>query len=405
MFLPADEVIVRNDSIFIKLNTYKISFKGKLESDVINGTFTQGMGQFPLTLKKGGYEELKPNWPQEPQGTLTYQVQEVKFQNKMVEGVTLAGTLTLPANKKNPPVAILISGSGPQNRDEELAGHKPFLVWADHLSRNGIAVLRYDDRGTAQSTGDYSIATSADLATDVRAAVEFLKSRNDINPDKIGLIGHSEGGLIAPMVITAMPDDVAFFVSLAGSGILGYDVLVPQLIKSSMLSGFSKQESEETAEVIAAGLRVIKSFNSEQQELKDEMFAAMKKARDKTLSSVQSQYTDQVLTALSDQFSSDWMRFFISHDPSADLKKVKIPSLLLNGSLDYQVIPEDNLYVMESLIKSNGNPDVTAIELEGMNHLFQKVETGAASEYESTEETVNQIVLELVSSWINERFQ
>ncbi len=298
----------------------------------------------------------------------------------------------------------MISGSGAQNRNEEIEGHKPFLIWADHLSRHGIAVLRFDDRGTAQSTGDHAAATSADFATDVMAAIDYLKTVDGINKGAIGLIGHSEGGLIAPIAIADKPDDVGFFVSLAGPGISGFDILGPQMEKSAVLSGAAPEDAARGTQIIVAGLKVAQGFKGSREELSQQMKQAMMASKQQAPERIKNQYSDQMLNIFSQQFSTDWMRYFINQDPAKFLKQVKVPTLLLNGSLDYQIIPEDNLYTMEKIINSSGNKDVTVVELEGMNHLFQKVPTGAASEYGTTEETVNEEVLNLVSKWINERF-
>ena len=196
-FLPMDTTSVEGSKISLVLNAYKIKYEGDLKGGKIIGSFTQGGFSAEMNLEKKAYVEVQPNRPQEPKAPFPYKTEDVFFTNPKANNIKLAGTLTLPSGEKNLSVAILISGSGPQDRNEELLGHKPFLVLADYLTRNGIAVLRYDDRGVAESEGIHKDATSADFATDVEAAVNYLKTRKDINKKQIGLIGHSEGGLIA----------------------------------------------------------------------------------------------------------------------------------------------------------------------------------------------------------------
>lgn len=203
-----------------------VTCKANLVENAFEGTFNQGGMQISLKLTRDTVEKPKLNRPQEPRAPHPYYSEEVTFQNEKAD-ITLAGTLTMPEKEGNYPAVILITGSGPQDRNEELVGHKPFLVIADHLTKNGVAVLRHDDRGFGKSTGDFSAATSADLATDVKSALEYLKTRKEIDSNKIGLIGHSEGGLIAPMVAVSS-NDVNFIVLLAGTGIRGDKLLLMQ---------------------------------------------------------------------------------------------------------------------------------------------------------------------------------
>ena len=225
--IPVNSVEFSNMILKIQSSSINAEYQGTLDAgDRFKGTFKQNGMSYPLDLGREILESTKALRPQEPVKPYAYYTEEVKFENQK-EKITLAGTLSLPSKEGNYPVAILISGSGPQNRDEEIMGHKPFLVIADHLTKNGIAVLRYDDRGTAQSTGDFNAATSKEFGTDVEAAISYLKTRKEINVKKIGLIGHSEGGLIAPMV-AADSKDVAFIVLLAGPGIPGDEIMMKQ---------------------------------------------------------------------------------------------------------------------------------------------------------------------------------
>ena len=347
-FLPMSSVEVQSDSLIMKLDAYTIEYKGQLVGETISGIFTQGGMRFSMELSRKQYDPSSMKRPQDPEPPYAYQVEEVSFLNKDAGSIKLAGTLTLPPGVKNPPVAILISGSGPQNRNEELLNHRPFLVLADHLTKNGIAVLRYDDRGVGASEGNYAVATSEDLATDAATAVAYLKSRSDVDINKIGWIGHSEGALIAPMVIADNEDDVAFFVSLAGPGVSGMEVLLPQLKKNAMLNGASEDLAGYENQMYKAVFEQMNNNpNLPQAEMATEIEKIIASYVSKGSDEFKQGYNQETQQRIAQQFSQDWMRFFIIHDPTEDLEKVAVPSLLLNGSLDYQIIPELNLPAME----------------------------------------------------------
>ena len=404
-FLPVSEITVDGDQINMSLASFKIKYTGKIEGEEINGTFSQGTFSTSMLLEKKAYVEEELNRPQEPKPPYPYSVEEVVFKNPQAGGISLAGTLTLPNNIKNPPVAILISGSGPQDRNEELLGHKPFLVIAHHLTQNGVAVLRYDDRGVAQSEGTQKGATSADFATDVEAAISYLKSRNDVDQNKIGLIGHSEGGLIAPIVIANKENDVAFFISLAGPGVRGDKVLLPQLRKSAELAGANPADLDFEMKMMQQLFdKIVASEKLTTAEMNEELKKNLNSIAEEAPTNLKAKYTDSFANTLSSQFSDEWMRYFLSYDPTNNLSKVTCPVLAINGSLDYQVIPEINLDGMKSAFAKAKNKDVTIKELPGLNHLFQNATTGSAIEYETIEETFDPAALELMSSWINQRF-
>lgn len=341
--------------------------------------------------------------PQEPKKPFNYIVEEVSFVNNKANGIKLAGTLTIPKNNKKPPVAILISGSGPQDRDETLFRHKPFLVLADFLTNNGIAVLRYDDRGTAKSEGDFENATSFDFATDVEAAINYIKSRKEFEKSKIGLIGHSEGGLIAP-IVTSRNNDVSFNVLLAGTGVLGREVLESQAWAMAKKSGatqtvleFNKSLTNKLYDVIITE----NDFSKVEAKAKDSL-TAFKEELVNNESPFSVYVTDALINQVSGMGKSKWMCTFIKTNPQDYLKKVTCPVLALNGSKDLQVLPELNLGGIESALKEN--PDVTIKELEGLNHLFQTAETGLVSEYKTIEETFSLTALAIIKDWILERF-
>jgi uncharacterized protein len=343
------------------------------------------------------------NRPQEPKEPFDYTSEEITFINFSADSIQLTGTLTLPKNIKNPPVAILISGSGAQNRNEELMGHKPFLVIADYLTKNGIAVLRYDDRGVGESRGNFQTGTTFDFATDVEAAINYLKSRQDVDITKIGLIGHSEGGLIAPMV-ASRNKDVAFIVLLAGPGVNGADILITQTRKAGELAGTPSaflDENEKLASIIYDIIRT----NTDNEVIKTEITKALNDYKTNNPMSVLAPYITPVM--IEQQLGilkSEWLCNFIRIEPKDYLEKTMCPVLALNGSKDFQVMPEVNLEGIKNTLEKAENKDITIKELDGLNHLFQTAETGSMQEYNTIEETFSPKALEIIKNWISERF-
>ncbi|WP_299890207.1 alpha/beta hydrolase [uncultured Lacinutrix sp.] len=343
------------------------------------------------------------NRPQEPKEPFNYTIEDISFTNTKAENIKLAGTLTLPKNVKKPAVAILISGSGPQDRNESLAGHKPFLVLADYLTNNGIAILRYDDRGTAKSEGDFMSATTFDFATDTEAAVTYLKTRNDIDISKIGLIGHSEGGLIAP-IVASRNKDIAFLISLAGTGVDGKIILETQTRRAAELVGAPKSaidENEKLTNIIYGAVQKHDTFEN----IKAEVSSGLKAFK---VENPNSQYASLITDAFIEQqanaVKSSWLQTFIKTDPKDYLSRTTCPILALNGSKDYQVLPKLNLEAIEIALKKAGNKDVTIKQLEGLNHLFQTAETGSGQEYAKIEETFSPRALVIIKDWILKRF-
>ncbi|WP_299440072.1 alpha/beta fold hydrolase [uncultured Aquimarina sp.] len=402
--IPADKVSFENQLLTIEIGAMMVTYKGKLENQVFKGTFTQGGNSISLNLTEGKTVLEKPKRrPQDPVKPYPYISEDVVFLNKKADDIKLSGTLTLPKDIKKPPVVILISGSGPQNRNEELLNHRPFLVLSDYLTRQGIAVLRYDERGVGESEGTFSGATSLDFASDVEAAIEFLKKRNDIDTKKIGLIGHSEGGFIVP-IIASTNKDVAFIVSLAGTGVIGKKVLISQAKRALELLGASKEYIEvdgKTRDIV---------FSTVQRESGKEAIVAKSKERLKKYSETLSEEKktffltlplDQLISVFSE---SAWMQYFIRTDPDQFLSKVSVPVLAINGSKDSQVLPELNLGGFKKGLEKAGNKDYTVKEIEGLNHLFQTADTGAGTEYGTIEETFNPEAMKLVSDWILKRF-
>lgn len=398
--ISTESTTINGDSILINIPTIKGSYEGKVFTDSMKivGKWKQGGMTLDLFLHKvDKVEEAKRS--QEPKEPFPYKSEDVKFENK-IDSVTLAGTLTLPETGNNFPAVVLISGSGPQNRNEELLGHKPFLVLSDFLTRNGIAVLRFDDRGTAQSTGDYNAATSEDFVKDVLAAVEYLKSRSEINHSKIGLIGHSEGGMIAPLA-AVQSDDVAFIVLMAGPGIKGDSLLLLQtdLIYKSI--GTSDEGIQKTLKVQRELYSMI--INSSDDEM-------LKKQMSDKFHAEYSTMTDEEKSKLGDPevymnmqikiLTSPWFKYFLRFNPVPVLEKVKCPVLAINGEKDLQVPPKENLSAIESTLKIGGNKNFETKMLPGLNHLFQTSSTGAVSQYSQIEETISPLALETMLHWI-----
>jgi len=304
-----------------------------------------------------------------------------------VQNVTLAATFTIPQGTGPFPAVLLITGSGPQDRDETLLGHKPFLILSDYLTRHGIAVLRADDRGTAQSTGDFSKGTTADFATDVEAGVAYLKTRSEVNPRKIGLIGHSEGAVIAPMV--AISDkDVAYIVMMAGTGVPGDQVIVAQGKAIQIANGKNPEEAANDAAKEREIMTLVET-EKDQSVLEKELREKMK-----------GDVPDAQIGMQISQITSPWFRYFLTYDPATALRKLTCPVLVLNGSLDKQVLPDQNLPVIRKALEESGNKHFEIDELPGLNHLFQTAKTGSPAEYAQIEETMSPVALEKISSWI-----
>jgi fermentation-respiration switch protein FrsA (DUF1100 family) len=382
---------VTRDGMTLKIEAQKIGgvFEGKIAVDLssITGTWMQGGGSFPLVLKAvKNQAELELRRPQNPTKPYPYHDEDVSYENK-VQNVTLAATLTIPSGKGPFPAVVLITGSGPQDRDESLLGHKPFLVLSDHLTRHGIVVLRADDRGTAKSTGDFATATTADFATDTEAGVAYLKTRPEVDPHKIGLIGHSEGGIIAPMIAARNPD-VAFIVMMAGTGVRGDEILVAQVQAIAESTG----KSHEEAALDAVHEREILTLI----ETEKDPAALDKELKTKLADQVPEAQAGGAIKTL----TSPWFRYFIAYDPATALRKVTCPVLAINGEKDTQVPAKLNLPALRKALDQAGNKHYEADELPGLNHLFQTAKTGSPSEYAQIEETISPVALDKISSWI-----
>jgi len=395
--LPVRNLTAAADVVRFELQNGAASFEGRLSADgqQIDGKWSQNGVALPLVLKRGG-APIASRRPQEPSRPFPYFEQDVSYRNTAA-GITLGATLTLPNTSGRVPAVVLITGSGSQDRDESIAGHKPFLVIADYLTRHGIAVLRADDRGVGSSQGKADDATSDDLAGDVLAGIEFLKRRKEIDPAHLGVLGHSEGGLIGPIAATRS-SDVSFVVMMAGSGLPGEDILYLQGAAIAKAAGASEAQIAANVEIQKRLFTIIKTekdtgrANEKLAALADEIVAAAPAAgRQAAAAQVRAQI---------DAASSRWFRYFLTYDPRPTLTAVRCPVLAMNGERDTQVPYAENLAAIETALKSGGHKDVTLVHLPGLNHLFQTAATGAPTEYAQIEETMAPIALQTVGDWI-----
>lgn len=392
--LPRGDTAVQIEMVGVPLTLQaRVSANG----DTLAGAWEQAGRSDRFTLVRGA-KAAGPARPQEPKRPFPYREEEVAFQS--VPGVRLAGTLTLPQGRGPFPAAILITGSGPQDRDETLVGHKPFLVLADYLTRRGIAVLRYDERGVGGSTGSFAAATSEDFARDTEAAVGFLAARPEIARRKIGLVGHSEGGLIAPMV-AARSNGVAFVVMLAGPGLRGDSLLRAQgaaLLRASGAGEELIRQSDAVQARIFAAVLAGGDSAAVVRRVREALLAGMTPAQRASAGTL------DPLPANVQAVLTPWFRFLLAYDPQPALRRLKVPTLALNGSLDLQVPAKPNLAAIDAALRAGGNRDFRTVELPGLNHLFQTARTGLLTEYGQIEETFAPAALEAVASWIVQRF-
>jgi pimeloyl-ACP methyl ester carboxylesterase len=405
--VSVDEITFNSENVRLEIIPIEGVFEGKLTEDgvKIDGHWTQSGMTLPLMLER---IHTKPviNRPQEPKKPFPYRSEEVVFKN-IDARITLAGTLTLPPSEGTFPAVLLLSGSGAQDRDEAVFGHRPFFVLADYLTRRGIAVLRVDDRGVGGSTGDFDKATAVDFAADAMAGVTYLKSRKEINHELIGLVGHSEGGMIASMVAVQTPD-ITFIILIASPGM-----------------AIKKMEYSEQARTLKAN-GASDDLIARSRNVQDKLFAVISQEIDSKV--VEDKFTSiitEFFKGLSDEekkiieiseenlhtyihnkfrrLHSPWFRFYLPFDPGTVLKKVTCPVLAVNGEKDVQVRPKENLQAIKKALKAGGNNNYTVKELPTLNHLLQTAETGNVSEYGKIEETMSPTALQIIGDWIQEQ--
>lgn len=379
--LAFDQVKVTDQDVDFTLSAAGIRYKATLEQGKLVGTYYQGGGELPLVMSKNinVAKVAKRVFPQTPTKDTEYLVREVSFDNK-AENITLAGTLTVPKQGTNY-VAVLISGSGPSNRNQEIFGHQSFWVLADLLTKQGIAVLRYDDRGVSKSTGDFKSATSYDFAADAKAAVHYVRQLPEFKEAQIGFIGHSEGGLIGALA-GVDNKDVDFFVSLAGVGTTGADILIDQSYALQQALGVDEATLQQSDKVQRSVMAAIVNKASA-QEIKQLLVGAG--------------LPEQAIKAQMPQITSPWFQAFVQYDPSLVLPKLNMPVLAVNGDLDLQVLAKQNIAGFQKLVN---NKQITTKIYSGLNHLFQPAKTGLPKEYAEIDVTFSPQVASDVATWI-----
>ncbi len=385
--IPVDEITFQEGQLQLKMNAMDASYSGVLKDSAIEGNFTQRGMTFPLNLAKAEKKEQQKARPQDPQPPFNYRIEEVSFTNEK-EGNTLTGTLTIPEGDGPFPAMVLVSGSGQQNRDEELMNHRPFWVIADYCARHGIAVLRYDDRGMGGSTGEVENASSLDFSYDAEAAFDFLRKQKHIDASRVGILGHSEGGIINFMVSARRPE-VAFLVSLAGPSVNGIEVLKAQGEAIYRAQGLPEEAIAFTSATNNQLYGVIEQ--SESREEADSLLRQLVKGWG---------YNEKLTEQTVGQLASPWMYYFLKYDPTEAIVKTTCPALLLNGAKDLQVIASQNLLGYEKIIAEHNKTNLTLRELSDLNHLFQHCETGSPNEYFEIDETISPEVLEMVVEFV-----
>ena len=397
--IPVSRISITDDSLKFTVNNLMARFGGRFSAgkDTLAGLFVQAGYKIPLILA-AQKEAFRLTRPQEPKPPFSYDVEEVIVRN-LKDSIELSGTLTLPRGDGPFPAIVLVTGSGAQNRDEEIFGHKPFLLLADRLTSLGFAVLRYDDRGTGKSTGNFGTATTLDFATDAISAIRFLKGRKEIDTVRIGILGHSEGALVAE-IVAAEGRDAAFIVLLAGPALTGEEIIRLQSELIARTNGVPE-------ELIRTNLELNKQIFSVVKKTSDNRKAAARirkiledyekksSGKEEAKAAPQSQIDAQIRTV-----TSPWFRVFLTLDPMRYIERIKCPVLALYGGLDLQVPPAENMKAMESGLLIAGNDQYTVDYVPGVNHMFQTATTGSPSEYGAIEETISPVVLEMVGNWL-----
>lgn len=394
--IPVTKTTFNNNELLIEATNLMVTYKGTLQEDIIEGLFIQNKIEIPLILRRVTVDDVAyvQRRPQTPKAPFDYPTEDVSFENPTDKN-TLAGTISLPKDKKDFPIVIMITGSGSQDRNEEIFGHQPFAVIADDFAKKGIATLRLDDRGVGESSKGNDNPTTANYATDINTAVEFLAKKGYKN---IGLLGHSEGGMIAPMVAT-FNKKVKFIVSMAGPGIAIDQLMAMQIEKGGQLAGENPEKLKLDVEISKKSFEFIKKYKGD--ELKSELEKMYLVDFQKYPEAIMPKENIAIEAKNeAEKFSNAWLLYFIKFDPADYISKLKIPVLAINGSLDFQVDAKSNLNGFEKNLKKAGNKNFKIIEMNGLNHLFQECTTGYISEYGEIEQTIAPKALAEMSNWI-----
>ncbi|MEO8933576.1 MAG: alpha/beta fold hydrolase [Xanthomarina sp.] len=392
--IPVTKTTFENLLIKFEITNAQIDYYGELKDNEIIGIFKQGGYEFPLKLSRKAIEKELQKRPQEPKEPFNYNSENIVFKNE-IDNISLAGTFTYPKQGSSYPAVILISGSGPQDRNSEILNHKPFLLISDYLTNNGIAVLRVDDRGTAESEGNHNETGLDGFVRDTESALNYLKTRKEVDVTHIGLIGHSLGGLIA-QIIASKSNNISFIVLLAGPGIPGDKLMLLQKEIIERKMGISEIELAISQKNMKGAYDIILKSDSNKEELQTNLESYFNQVYGNMLSKNE-------ITEISNQLTIPWLTDFIKFNPYTTLSKTKCSVLALNGTNDLQVPAEKNLSAIEKTLKENGNTDVKTLEIEGLNHLFQESESGLPNEYEKIEQTFSPKALKIITDWIHKK--
>ncbi|WP_444931615.1 alpha/beta hydrolase family protein [Microbulbifer sp. SSSA002] len=396
--IEMSQLEVSDNHISFEVEDLQISYQGTYNPvvELMFGSFTQGES-LPLNFRKITTDKPE-NRPQTPVGPYPYTIEEVSFKSKITNHI-LSGTLTKPKSAIKA-TAVLISGSGPQDRDETAFGHKSFAVIADYLTRQGYAVLRYDERGIGESTGNFFTATTEDFANDTSAIVDYLNSRRDLPQGKIGLIGHSEGGMIAPMVASSR-DDIAFTILLGGPAVKMQELFLDQWYRDRKHSGVTEENLQKIRKLDKIIFEQFAQL-SKGEAISENLHQALYKSVE--LEGLEGDELETQVELLKKQYSTPWFRYALNFNPESYLENTKCPLLALNGSLDFQVDAEMNLGNLEKVLSKSSHKDYEIIKLDKLNHLFQTAKTGSDAEYAKIEESFSPGALKIMTSWLNDRF-
>lgn len=402
--VPTDKIVFARENVVLEFKQVPVRFEGALSKDgsEISGTWTQAGRPFPLSFHRAKQAPERRNRPQEPKRPFPYVEEEVTYENQKAR-VRLAGTLTRPKGSPPYPAVLLLSGTGPHDRDESLFGHRPFLVLADYLTRRGVAVLRVDDRGVGQSSGDFAKATLADFADDALAGLAFLKSRPELDGQHIGLIGHSEGGSVA-ILAASRSNGVAFLLTMAGPGVAGSELAQSQAAAMLKAAGATDRQIEQNRRLQQAVIEVlnrVKDDRNAETELRRLLIGHVA-----TLSAAEKRSVGDPTTFVENQVKQ-WLmpgfRYYVSFDPAQALSNVRCPFLALNGENDLVVSCTRNLAAIKSALERGGNTDITVKALPRLNHLFQTCETGTFDECPRIEETISPVALQEMAAWLEQK--